>query len=305
MVKFLYQVPVFLKARKVPGWQYLYKVNKVLVNKLYPLWHKRDSHMGIDRNGKLIVSLTSFPARIELVWMTIASLMNQTMKLKKIILWLSEEQFQTEESIPQTLLALRKRGLEIRFCEDIKPHKKYFHTMQEYPDDIVVTVDDDIFYPENHLELLWKKHLEYPEAVCCWFAHKIKFDEQGNIKKYKEWESGVSGYTVPTLQIMAVGCGGVLYPPHKLSERLFCLKDIAELCPVTDDLWLKAMEMANGVKVVRCVKESQVFFGFLQTRKNGLFTENANRDGNDMAIEAIEGRFPGIWNLNESSDFEV
>ena len=147
MVKFLYQVPVFLKARKVPGWQYLYKVNKVLVNKLYPLWHKRDSHMGIDRNGKLIVSLTSFPARIELVWMTIASLMNQTMKPKKIILWLSEEQFQTEESIPQTLLALRKRGLEIRFCEDIKPHKKYFHTMQEYPDDIVVTVDDDIFYP--------------------------------------------------------------------------------------------------------------------------------------------------------------
>jgi len=301
MVGLLYRVPVYFKARNVPGWQYLYKVNKVLLNKLYPLCHKRDKHMGIDKNGKLIVSLTSFPARIEFVWMTIHSLMNQTLKPKKIILWLSQEQYQTEESIPQSLRALKKRGLEIRFCEDIKPHKKYYHTMQEYPDDIVVTVDDDIFYPENHLEMLWKKHLEYPDAVCCWFAHKIKFDEQGNIKKYKEWESGVSGCTVPTIQIMAVGCGGVLYPPHKLSERLFSIKDITELCPVTDDIWLKAMEVVNGVKVVRCVEESQVFFGFLETRKNGLFTENANRDGNDTAIAAIAGRFPGIWKLYEKN----
>lgn len=294
MIKFLYDVPVFLKYKKIPGWQYLYKLNKLILNKCYPMLHKKDRHSGIDENGKMIVSLTSFPARIDLVWMTITSMMNQTLKPKKIILWLSNEQYKDETDLPQSLTKLKERGLEIYFCEDLKPHKKYFYTMQKYPEDVVVTVDDDIFYPENHLEMLWKKHLEYPKDVCCWYAHRITYDENGKISSYKEWESGISGCTEPDYQIMAVGCGGVLYPPHCLSEKVFCLEEIRELCPVTDDLWLKAMEVEAGSKVVRCAEESQVFYGFLQTRKTGLFTENANRNGNDDAIHAIMTRYPQI-----------
>lgn len=294
MVKVLYDVPVFLKYKKIPGWQYVYKVNKVLLNKCYPLLHKSDKHMGIDENGKIIISLTTFPARIQWVWITITSIMNQTLKPKKIILWLSEKEFDGESSLPEELLRLKERGLEICFCDDIKPHKKYYYTMKEYPDDIVVTIDDDIFYPENHLEMLWKKHLEYPEAVCCWFAHKMQYNGQGKVAEYKEWESGISGFTTPSLQIMAVGCGGVLYPPRTLSEQVFCLEDIKKLCPATDDLWLKAMEVKKGTKVVRCVEKSQVFYGLLQTRKTGLFTENADKNGNDEAMKAIVESFPEV-----------
>ena len=220
--------------------------------------------------------------------------MNQTLKPKKIILWLSNEQYKDETQLPQSLLKLKERGLEICFCEDLKPHKKYFYTMQQYPEDVIVTVDDDIFYPENHLEMLWKKHLEYPKDVCCWFAHKLAYDKNGKISRYKEWQSGISGCTEPTYQIMAVGCGGVLYPPHCLSKKVFRLEDIKELCPVTDDLWLKAMEVEAGTKVVRCTEKSQVFYGFLETRKTGLFTENANKNGNDEAIHAIMTRYPQI-----------
>lgn len=294
MIKFLYDISVYLKQKQVPGWKYVYKVNKVILNQFYPLLHKRDRHMGVDSDGKIIVSLTSFPARIELVWITVTSLMNQTFQPGKIILWLAKEQFDGEKDLPDSLLNLKKRGLEIRFCEDLRPHKKYYYAMQEYPENVIVTVDDDIFYPEDHLEKLWKKHLEYPQAVCCWFAHRITYDGQGKIGSYQNWESGVSGNTTPSFQIMAVGCGGVLYPPHSLSDRVFDRDEIIKLCPVTDDLWLKAMEIANETKTVRCIEESQVFYGFLKTRKTGLFVDNAEKSGNDEAVRAIMERYPQI-----------
>ncbi len=294
MINRLYSLPVWMKSKNIPGWKFVYKVNKVILNKLYPLLHKNDGHCGIDESGKMIVSLTTFPARIETVWITISSLMNQTMKPKKIILWLAKDQFQKEEMLPAKLLQLKKRGLEIAYCEDLKPHKKYYYTMQQYPTDVVVTADDDIFYPENHLEMLWKKHEEYPEAVCCWYAHELNYTQEGHIALYHTWRGGVSGYTKPSMQIMAVGCGGVLYPAGEYRNKLFNLEDIRTLCPVTDDIWLKAIEVKFGIQVVRVTEESQIFYGLLETRKSGLFTENANKNGNDTAIRAVMLKYPDI-----------
>lgn len=299
MIGFLYRSAVRAKKKNLPGWRYLYKLNKLLLNVLVPFWYRFKKGSGVDKDSPLIVSLTSFPARIELVWITIASVMNQTRKPGRIILWLSEEQFAKDGSgLPKKLTGLKKRGLEIRYCKDLMPHKKYFYVMQENPESIVVTVDDDIFYPENHLELLWKKHQEYPDAVCCWYAHKLRYDEKGSILPYNEWESDVAGYTdKPTMQLLAVGCGGVLYPVKRMPKELFDEQKIRELCIRTDDLWLKSMEVMNGIPVVRCVEESLIFYGFLQTRHKGLFAANADRDGNDIAIRNILKSYPQVETL--------
>lgn len=298
MVKFLYECAVKAKKKNFPGWRYIYKLNKLILNVFYPWLQKGKKATGVDANSPVIVSLTSFPARIDLVWITIASIMNQTMKAGRIILWLSREQFSgNDEDLPKSLLALKKRGLEIRYCGDIMPHKKYFYVMQENPEGVVVTIDDDIFYPENHLEMLWKKHLEYPKAVCCWYAHKIGYDENGKILLYNQWESDVSGYETPTMQLLAVGCGGVLYPVKEMPGMLFDEEKIQKLCIRTDDLWLKSMEVLAGIPVVRCVPDSLIFYGFLQTRHKGLFATNADRDGNDVAMEAILGSYPQVERL--------
>ena len=298
MIGFLYRSAVKLKKRNFPGWKYFYKLNKLILNVLYPKIHKKDTASGVDKNSPFIVSLTSFPARIELVRITIASIMNQTMKAGRIILWLSNEQFSgTDEDLPKSLTNLKKRGLEIRYCKNMMPHKKYFYVMQENPEAVVVTIDDDIFYPENHLEMLWKKHLEYPEAVCCWYAHKIKYDDKGKILPYNDWESDVPGYGEPTMQLLAVGCGGVLYPVKRMPKELFSEEQIRKLCLMTDDLWLKSMEVLSDIPVVRCVEDSLIFYGFLQTRHKGLFASNADRDGNDVAMGNILENYPAVQEL--------
>ena len=69
------------------------------------------------------------------------------------------------------------------------------------------------------------------------------------------------------------------------------------LCITTDDLWLKSMEVLAGVPVVRCVKESLIFYGFLKTRHKGLFADNADRDGNDVAMEKILEAYPQVQEI--------
>lgn len=298
MISFFYNIVVKMKKSNFPGWRYVYKLNKLILNAFYPLIHAKDRHSGVDKDSPLIVSMTSFPARIDLVWITIASIMNQTKKAGRIILWLSNEQYAGEDAdLPKKLVALKKRGLEIRYCKDLMPHKKYFYTMQENPDAIVVTIDDDIFYPENHLEMLWKKHLEYPKAVCCWYAHKIGYDKQGEVLPYNDWESDVAGFNEPTMQLLPVGCGGVLYPVKEMPEELFREEQIRKLCIRTDDLWLKSMEVLSGIPVVRCVEDSLIFYGFIQTRHKGLFADNADKDGNDVSMRKILESYPKVQEL--------
>ncbi len=130
-----------------------YKFNKALVNLFYPVFGK--CRNGVDKSRNVIISLTSYPARIDTLHLTVMTLLNQTVKPRSVMLWLANEQFpKREDELPEKLLALKKYGLEIRFCEDLRPHKKYYYTMKENPECYVITVDDDVFYPENLVEEL-------------------------------------------------------------------------------------------------------------------------------------------------------
>ncbi|MEO6851924.1 MAG: hypothetical protein ABI166_14880, partial [Mucilaginibacter sp.] len=94
--------------------------------------------------------------------------MHQTVLPDKIILWLSSDQFSGVLSLPKKLLKLQKRGLEVRFCQgDLRSHKKYFYALQEFPEDFIVTIDDDIIYPTDMLEQLINLSNIYPSCICC------------------------------------------------------------------------------------------------------------------------------------------
>lgn len=81
----------------------------------------------------LIVSLTSFPARIEYVWMVVETIKRQTVLPEKIILWLSVDQFPSMESVPKTLLNEQNEMFEIRMVnDDIRSYKKYYYAMKYF-----------------------------------------------------------------------------------------------------------------------------------------------------------------------------
>ena len=267
-----------------------YKVNKGIVNLLYPIIGKCE--YGIDVNSNVIISFTSYPARIETVYLTAMTLLNQTVRPRAVILWLANEQFPNlEDDLPVKLIALKEKGLTIKFCDDLRPHKKYFYTMKENSGVYVITVDDDIFYPENLVENLMNTSKKYPDTVVCTWGHEITPDENGDVFSADNWKYSDDGIQ-PSYSLMPTGIGGVLYPPHCLSDEVFNSDAIRKLCLNADDLWLKSMALKNHKKAVRVDMPAKVFFSILKTQKTGLYYDNALAGKNTVAWANIMTAYP-------------
>ncbi|MCD8120733.1 MAG: glycosyltransferase [Clostridiales bacterium] len=235
------------------------------------------------KSRKRIVSITSYPARISAVPVVLESIFSQTLLADKIMLWLAESQFPRKNAdLPCELVQMEMDGrILIKWCDDLKPHKKYFYTMQEYPDDLVITIDDDIIYPENTLEKLYHSYLMYPDAVSTIRGHLMIIDEEGKLLPYNMWirESDRGGYTQPSMQLFATGAGGVLYPPHLLNVALFNKQAIKDTCLLADDLWLKAMEVVNDVPVVVASEYMQLRY-IPGTQETALYHTNMSDENN-------------------------
>ncbi len=200
------------------------------------------------RQEKIIVSLTTFGVRINSVYMAIESLAYQTLKPDKIVLWISETDF-NDNNIPITLKRMEKRGLEIKYCKDIGPHTKLIYSLKEYPDDIIITIDDDIIYPVDLVENLYNLHREYPNHICCNVAEKINKRNNGEYLPYREWEI-VSKEKEESELLMPLGVNGVLYPPNSLDKTVLDVELIKKLCPKADDIWFKVMALKKKSSVI-------------------------------------------------------
>lgn len=193
----------------------------------------------------LIVSLTSFPKRFSTLHLVIETLLRQTQKPDRIVLYLTASQVPDIEQLPNRLLALRKRGLEIRLCPDeIRSHTKYFYAMQEFPDDIVITVDDDLFYRSDLVESLLKHHEEHPGHIIANWVKRINSDTD----RYAWWPD-VTDKPQSSYRFLLLGVSGVLYPPKSLHPDAFNADNIKALSLTADDVWLSAMALRQGTPI--------------------------------------------------------
>lgn len=239
---------------------------------------------------RLILSLTTYPKRIGLIPNVLRAIYRQNKKPDEIVLWLAEEQFPAKEAeLPAQLLEYVEEGkLTIRWCDDLKPHKKYFYALQEYADDLVVTVDDDLWYTWNTLATLYESYLLYPEAVSTVRAHLIMIDEEKRIMPYSTWiqETDICIHK-PSMQLLATGGAGVLYPPHLFRREMFDKQAILENCPWADDLWLKAMQLVSDVPVVLCREHMQLQY-LDGSQEEALHHINVRQNQNDVQLRNID-----------------
>ncbi|WP_458400198.1 glycosyltransferase [Mailhella sp.] len=213
-----------------------------------------------------IVSLTSWPGRIDTIHTTIKSLLNQTLKAEKIILWLAPEQFPNKEAdLPASLLELSERGLTIDWYHDIRSYKKLIPTLRKYPDAIIVTADDDNIYQPTWLEKLYRNYQKYPEDIQ---AHRVtKFFYHNG---FDIVTGGEDYYHEPSYLNKLVGLGGVLYPPHCFHKDILDEELIKRLAPTNDDQWFWLQAARNGVKV-RVVDDPQIAANYVPgTQEVGL-----------------------------------
>lgn len=247
------------------------------------------------REEKIIISLTSYPARINVACFAIKSLMRQTVKPDKIVLWLAEEQF-PDKLMPDNLKILQTKGLEIRYCKDLKSHKKYYYAMQEQGNNLLITYDDDLIYPPNSIELLMKYHRKYPNCIICNRGFEIVFKKNDEIKSVEDWKLITKeGINAPSLKIMPSTGGGCLYPPNAVSEIVYDWELIKKYALSADDLWMKAMSLLKGTQVIKTKKYSKPFSIVENSQKEHLGYTNIILGQNNIVVNNLLKLFPTLF----------
>ena len=243
----------------------------------------------VDHN--IIVSLTTYGLRLHEVALTIESLMQQTMKANRIVLWLADDL--ENYRMPQALVMQQNRGLEIKFCRDIRSYKKLIPQIKESPNDAIITVDDDILYDYDVLEHLINSYLQQPDFIHSCRVRKMQLDENDLLKPYNKWELKSFEEGVDRLCFLTSG-GGTLFPPNCFDDEVFNEDVFMDICPEADDVWFTAMALKKGTYIKKVFTRNEFGEDYIMLPRpleQGLSVRNVGLFGNDRQIHAVFSRY--------------
>lgn len=241
---------------------------------------------------RVIVSLTSYPARIQYVSRVVRSLFAQRYLPDMTVLYLSKDQFPMgEKELPADLRDCLGFDFQIRWVDgDMRSHKKYLYAFADFPGSLIITVDDDIVCRNTLVGELVDGHKRHPDAVVAIRTHLMKFGDDGLLFPYCEWHMEVGNdrpelCNRPSMALFATSGAGLLFPPDSLPKAAFDCKAIYETCLNADDVWLKVMSAIAGYPTVTlpgwqgvdCIEGSQDV---------SLWSYNRT-GGNDLAISKV------------------
>ena len=241
------------------------------------------------REHMLTFTLTSFPDRIDTVQYTLRTLFSQTVKPDRVVLWLAEEEFKDLE-LPESIKKFQQIGLEIRYCENMFGHKRYYKLIEEQEEnELIVMFDDDILFPSCLVERLYKKWLNNKECIVCERGQVMTF--QGDkVMNPGRWSSiSKVGIDSPSFRILASPGGGCLIPPKALYKDANNTDLIKKYAFKTGDIWLMFMAVENDTKIIRTHRYHRTFIQFedhqtVQLGKEAIYNGRYEKTFGELSV---------------------
>lgn len=218
-----------------------------------PLYEHRNNPRKYKKNGCPVLSLTTIRGRLRNMYKFIHAIKRSSQQYHSINLYVSSEGYLLDEGIDPSDTILKNlylQGVNIYLTSNTGPYRKIvpilFQLLQsDAPGDtIVVTLDDDVLYPDGFLEKLCGTIVK-DECIHSYRGREIVYTDT-EIKKYKEFSTPSRDASMKNL---AIGRNGVAY------LLKFFPKDPAYyighlICPTCDDIWLKMLSAINCVKTL-------------------------------------------------------
>ena len=108
---------------------------------------------------RIVVSLTSYKPRLANLPKVLDTIFAQTMAPDIVALNLAYD-----EVLPDDFAEyLKIHNVDIFRVADTKVYKKLIPTLKRYPNDAIITIDDDFLYPRGMIEEFSLLHSEYPD----------------------------------------------------------------------------------------------------------------------------------------------
>jgi len=228
----------------------------------------------------VIVSLTSIYDNLAILKPTLESMLVQTKKPDRVLLYLSSEPYLLDKGfknrvIPKWLETMK--GIEVRWTENTGPFRKLLPALESFwaENPIIITIDDDTVYAPTLVEKMLERYNKTGFCVgCrCTFVGNPRVNEYITKPVTKEDD----------LYNFATGKGAVLYTKEMFTpvSGIFG-KEYLKLCPTGDDMWFNLWRMRNGIPL--SVLMNYNYMAKDLTSKNTALYHNYNEVANKKAF---------------------
>ncbi|HSX20395.1 MAG TPA: glycosyltransferase [Gammaproteobacteria bacterium] len=205
------------------------------------------------QHQRIVISLTTTPHRIDKLKNTLDSLLAQSIQVDQ--LYLNIPYHFKRDNIPYVVPNWLEKypGITINRVEDFGPITKLLSTLQYEtdPNTIIITVDDDVWYPRHVVRDLVHYALQHPDVVVTPlnvnFSLNKNYDLQDIAYKFKHGSRG----------LLVVGAAGVAYRRGFFADDFAdMLKKMPPICALADDLMLSLYLKANNITVAQTTRHS-------------------------------------------------
>lgn len=239
----------------------------------------------VDASASVDVSLTSYGDRLDTVAYAIESIAQGKILPRRLILWISDDNFDVARFPMLSRLALR--GLEIHKTQDYGPYKKsypYATQLQESGIDLV-TADDDVLYPRGWLQGLLREARIHPGDILGYRGAAVSFGTAGELLPYAQWRR----LTEPESgdHVLLTGVAGIYYPTDFVAQIAAHGEQFRVDCPSADDFWMHHISLAAKVRPRLVESGSMYLLSIPRTQKNPLHRINVTAGRNDVQFAAI------------------
>jgi hypothetical protein len=237
----------------------------------------------------VVLSLTSYSPRFRYLLKTLKCLILQDHPNFKIVVNLAVSDF---DSMPRNLKRFRKFDVEFKPIEkDLKVFMKLLPTLENYPNSIIVTADDDIYYGKKWLSTLVEISSDNPDCIIGYRAIHVPNDLLTS--SYRDWPSP-EFFMKSSDSLLLTGVAGILYPANTFANQNRIISKLMALSPRNDDLAYFVASNILGLSRVYfpCRFSNPKYWNGSQ--RVALWRSNVTGNYNDSQYEALKEYESGL-----------
>ncbi len=209
-------------------------------------------HNGAAPSRRMVISLTTTPARIGFTREMLTALADQTDAFSAILINIPHRLSRTGEiyDVPHWMGTIEK--LRINRCTDYGPATKLLGALEceADPDTLIVTVDDDVLYPRWMIEAYRRCAAENDGCAYCMTGFNIPDPSAVAVKLARGALERVEDHGADVQ--VAAGYGSCLYKRSFFDDTIFDVLKLPDFLVYSDDIYLSNYLAARriGIKTV-------------------------------------------------------
>jgi len=213
----------------------------------------------------IVISLTTIKSRISNVSQIIKSILDQDTLPDVINIYYSKENHLFDEGCDDldinnlkesinNLLGLHKKNVIVKISQtaNIGSYRKLIPALRDYPNSIIITIDDDEIFESDLVKILYNCYLEH-KCVIASVARIIDLNFWTNMNDTIDYYKIIFSTNKPYMNLLPEGYGSILYKSDMFSEDFinFDYNNLLldEIVIKNDDIFIRNYLYKKGIKV--------------------------------------------------------